>query len=112
MYLYNWVSMGQPTAADEWFSIELLASFTEHSNFEKLENVWSYFQDNLEELNFDGSNELNADQVMYLYNFVSLGCPSPDEAWFNAEMLGAFVEAPNQNKLDTAMETLQDMAQQ
>ena len=112
MYLYNWVSLGTPTSADTWFTADMLSGYTENATPEKLNTALAYFQSNIDDLKFGGDVELTADDVMYLYNYVNLGCPVASDVWFVADMLSGYTENSTPEKLQNAQQVLQDYSEQ
>ena len=60
-------------------------------------------------LDFDGDGDVDMNDAMYLYNYVSQGCPPANADYFSIEELKPFVENVTDDDLQTAMETLQSL---
>jgi hypothetical protein len=91
MYLYWFVSAGCPGDEDDWFTPDDLVAFTEGvgNPTAALANMRA----SIDDFNFDEDDQgVTGDDVMYLYWFISAGCPGAEDDWFTPDDLTAFTE--------------------
>ena len=109
MYLYNYVSADCPTAEDDWFTIEELKPFVENATDADLQAALETLQAAGDTLDYDNDGDVDMNDAMYLYNYVSADCPAAEDDWFTTEELKPFVENATDGDLQTALETLQGL---
>ena len=108
MYLYWFVSAGCPGTDDDWFTADDLTAYTEGVG--KPVDALANMRDSVDDFNFDDdANGVTGDDVMYLYWFVSAGCPGVEDDWFTADDLTAYTEGIGDPA--KALENLRDMAE-
>ncbi|MGN0866586.1 MAG: hypothetical protein ACI4SG_02775 [Oligosphaeraceae bacterium] len=112
MYVYNLVGAGCPTPEDDWFVSADLQPFTTNATSELLQAALETLQGLPSQLDFDGSGEVDMDDAMYLYNYVGAGCPAAEDDWFVSADLQPFTTNATQERLQTALETLQSLRDQ
>ncbi len=113
MYLYNFVGSGCPTPADDWFTAAGLDHGVDRkfAEDEHLQNALETLQAAGDTLDFDNSGKVDMNDAMYLYNFIGAECPTPEDDWFTIEEMKPFVKNATVDDLQTALETLQGIAQ-
>ncbi len=109
MYLYNYVSAGCPTTEDDWFTTEELKPFVENATDADFQTALEILQAAGDTLDYDNDGDVDMNDAMYLYNYVSAGCPNTEDDWFTTEELKPFVENATDSDLQTALEALQGL---
>ncbi len=111
MYLYNYIGAECPTAEDDWFTIEEMKPFVENATDDDLQAALETLQAAGDTLDFDNDGDIDMNDAMYLYNFIGAECPTAEDDWFTIEEMKPFVENATDDDLQTALETLQGIAQ-
>ncbi len=60
-------------------------------------------------LDFDGDEDIDMNDAMYLYNYIGAECPTAEDDWFTIEEMKPFVKNATVDDLQTALETLQSL---
>ena len=60
-------------------------------------------------IDFDGNGEVDDNDAMYLYNYVSAGCPTAEDEWFTADGLADFTFGATPEELQTALDNLRNL---
>ena len=127
IYFYNFISLGSPTTEDETELDELLF-YTDptYSSTILAQKALNYFQNNLESLDFDQTNqgmhsnlgkpEIN--DVMYFYNYFFSGLPTVNDESNQTEFFrytslnnSGYSNAYKENIYMKALKTLQEYSQ-
>ncbi len=111
MYLYNYIGAECPTAEDDWFTIEEMKPFVENATDDDLQAALETLQAAGDTLDFDNDGDIDMNDAMYLYNYIGAECPTAEDDWFTIEEMKPFVENATDDDLQTALETLQGIAQ-
>jgi len=115
MYLYNYASWGFPSADEGqgWFDGSYLLPYTENATGADADAALVFLQANFSEVDYDGSAQIDMDDVMYLYNYASWGFPSAAEGqgWFDGSYLLPYTESANTSTAATALSTMQEFVE-
>lgn len=115
MYLYNYASWGFPSVEDGqgWFDGSYLLPYTESANADDANAALAFLQANFSEVDYDGSAQIDMDDVMYLYNYASWGFPSAadGQGWFDGSYLLPYTESATTDSANTALSTMQEFVE-
>jgi len=115
MYLYNYASWGFPSVEDGqgWFDGSYLLPYTESATADDANAALAFLQANFSEVDYDGSAQIDMDDVMYLYNYASWGFPSAadGQGWFDGSYLLPYTESATTDSANTALSTMQEFVE-
>jgi len=115
MYLYNYASWGFPSVEDGqgWFDGSYLLPYTESATADDANAALAFLQANFSEVDYDGSAQIDMDDVMYLYNYASWGFPTATDGqgWFDGSYLLPYTESATTDSANTALGTMQEFVE-